>query len=143
MDTFMAKKSDVKRNWYVIDAAGKNLGRVATKAASVLRGKHKAIYTPHVDCGDYVIIINAEKVNLTGNKLDQKMYYNHSGYPGGLRERNAKEMIENYPEEMMERAIKGMLPKGRLGRAMGKKLFVYRGSEHKHEAQKPITMELK
>ena len=143
MDTFMAKKSDVKRNWYVIDAAGKNLGRVATKAASVLRGKHKAIYTPHVDCGDYVIIINAEKVNLTGNKLDQKMYYNHSGYPGGLRERNAKEMIENYPEEMMERAIKGMLPKGRLGRAMAKKLFVYRGSEHKHEAQKPIAMEIK
>ena len=143
MDTFMAKKSDVKRNWYVIDAAGKNLGRVATKAATILRGKHKAIYTPHVDCGDYVIIINAEKVNLTGNKLDQKMYYNHSGYPGGLRERNAKEMIENYPEEMMERAIKGMLPKGRLGRAMGKKLFVYRGSEHKHEAQKHITMELK
>ena len=143
MDTFMAKKSDVIRNWYVIDAEGKNLGRVATKAATILRGKHKAIYTPHVDCGDYVIIINAEKVNLTGNKLDQKMYYNHSGYPGGLRERNAKEMIENYPEEMMERAIKGMLPKGRLGRAMGKKLFVYRGSEHKHEAQKPIVMELK
>ena len=104
MDTFMAKKSDVKH---------------------------------------YVIIINAEKVNLTGNKLDQKMYYNHSGYPGGLRERNAREMIENYPEEMMERAIKGMLPKGRLGRAIGKKLFVYRGSEHKHEAQKPITMEIK
>ena len=142
MDTFMAKKSDVKRNWYVIDAEGKNLGRVASKAATVLRGKHKAIYTPHVDCGDYVIIINAEKVNLTGNKLDQKMYYNHSGYPGGLRERNAREMIENYPEEMMERAIKGMLPKGRLGRAMAKKLFVYRGSEHKHEAQKPITMEI-
>ena len=143
MDTFMAKKSDVKRNWYVIDAEGKNLGRVATKAATILRGKHKAIYTPHVDCGDYVIIINAEKVNLTGNKLDQKMYYNHSGYPGGLRERNAREMIENYPEEMMERAIKGMLPKGRLGRAMGKKLFVYAGSEHKHDAQKPIAMEIK
>lgn len=143
MDTFMAKKSDVIRNWYVIDAEGKNLGRVASKAATVLRGKHKAIYTPHVDCGDYVIIINAEKVNLTGNKLDQKMYYNHSGYPGGLRERNAREMIENYPEEMMERAIKGMLPKGRLGRAMAKKLFVYRGSEHKHEAQKPIAMEIK
>lgn len=143
MDTFMAKKSDVIRNWYVIDAEGKNLGRVASKAATILRGKHKAIYTPHVDCGDYVIIINAEKVNLTGNKLDQKMYYNHSGYPGGLRERNAREMIENYPEEMMERAIKGMLPKGRLGRAMAKKLFVYRGSEHKHEAQKPIAMEIK
>ena len=143
MDTFMAKKSDVIRNWYVIDAEGKNLGRVASKAATILRGKHKAIYTPHVDCGDYVIIINAKKVNLTGNKLDQKMYYNHSGYPGGLRERNAREMIENYPEEMMERAIKGMLPKGRLGRAMAKKLFVYRGSEHKHEAQKPIAMEIK
>ena len=143
MDTFMAKKSDVIRNWYVIDAEGKNLGRVASKTATILRGKHKAIYTPHVDCGDYVIIINAEKVNLTGNKLDQKMYYNHSGYPGGLRERNAREMIENYPEEMMERAIKGMLPKGRLGRAMAKKLFVYRGSEHKHEAQKPIAMEIK
>ena len=143
MDTFMAKKSDVKRNWYVIDATGISLGRVASKAATILRGKHKAIYTPHVDCGDYVIIINAEKVNLTGNKLDQKMYYNHSGYPGGLRERNAKTMIEKYPVEMVERAIKGMLPKGRLGRAMGKKLFVYRGSEHKHEAQKPITMELK
>ena len=143
MDTFMAKKSDVKRNWYVIDATGKSLGRVASKAATILRGKHKAIYTPHVDCGDYVIIINAEKVNLTGNKLDNKIYYNHSQYQGGLRERNAKEMIENYPEEMMERAIKGMLPKGRLGRVMGKKLFVYRGSEHKHEAQKPIVMELK
>ena len=143
MNSYMQKKETVERKWYVIDAEGKNLGRVATKAATILRGKHKAIYTPHVDCGDYVIIINAEKVNLTGNKLDQKMYYNHSGYPGGLRERNAREMIENYPEEMMERAIKGMLPKGRLGRAMAKKLFVYRGSEHKHEAQKPITMEIK
>ena len=142
MDTFMAKKSDVIRNWYVIDAEGKNLGRVASKAATILRGKHKAIYTPHVDCGDYVIIINAEKVNLTGNKLDQKMYYNHSGYPGGLRERNAREMIENYPEEMMERAIKGMLPKGRLGRQMYRKLFVYAGEEHPHMAQKPVKMDI-
>ena len=141
MDTFMAKKSDVIRNWYVIDAEGKNLGRVASKAATVLRGKHKAIYTPHVDCGDYVIIINAEKVNLTGNKLDQKMYYNHSGYPGGLRERNAKTMIEKYPVEMVERAVKGMLPKGRLGRSTYKKLFVYAGSEHPHMAQKPVTMD--
>jgi large subunit ribosomal protein L13 len=133
----MAKKSDVKREWFVIDAEGKNLGRVASKAATILRGKHKAIYTPHVDCGDYVIIINADKVNLTGNKLDDKMYYNHSGYPGGLRERSARVMRENYPEEMLERAVKGMLPKGRLGRAMIKKLFVYAGSEHKQQAQQP------
>ena len=143
MDTFMAKKSDVIRNWYVIDAEGKNLGRVASKAATILRGKHKAIYTPHVDCGDYVIIINAEKVNLTGNKLDQKMYYNHSGYPGGLRERNARTMVEQYPVEMMERAIKGMLPHNRLGRQMYKKLFVYAGSEHKQMAQKPEVLEVK
>ena len=142
MNTFMAKKSDVKREWFVIDAAGKNLGRVASKAATILRGKHKAIYTPNVDCGDYVIIINAEKVNLTGNKLDDKMYYNHSDFPGGLRERTAREMREKYPEEMLERAIKGMLPKGRLGRAMNKKLFVYRGSEHKHQAQQPKELKL-
>ena len=141
MNTFMAKKSDVKREWFVIDAEGKNLGRVASKAAHILRGKHKAIFTPHVDCGDYVIIVNADKVNLTGNKLDAKMYYNHSGYPGGLRERTARVMREKYPEEMLERAVKGMLPKGRLGRAMGKKLFVYRGSEHKHQAQQPKNLE--
>jgi large subunit ribosomal protein L13 len=142
METFMAKKSDVKRDWYVIDAEGQTLGRLASKVATVLRGKHKAIYTPHVDCGDYVIVINAEKVKLTGNKLDQKMYYNHSGYPGGLRERNAKVMIEKYPEEMVERAIKGMLPHGRLGRQMYKKLFVYKGSEHKHQAQQPKELKM-
>ena len=142
MNTFMAKKSDVKREWFVIDAAGKNLGRVASKAATILRGKHKAIYTPNVDCGDYVIIINASKVNLTGKKLDNKMYYNHSDYPGGLRERTAREMRENYPEEMLQRAIKGMLPKGRLGRAMNKKLFVYAGSEHKQQAQQPKELKL-
>ncbi len=142
MKTFMQKKETVKRDWYIIDADGKNLGRVATKAAQILRGKHKATFTPHVDCGDYVIIINASKVNLTGNKLNDKMYYNHSGYPGGLRERDAKTMIENYPEEMMERAIKGMLPKNKLGRAMIKKLFVYAGSEHKQQAQKPIEMKI-
>ena len=142
MKTFMAKKSDVKRDWYVIDAEGQTLGRLASKVATVLRGKHKAIYTPHVDCGDYVIVINAEKVKLTGNKLDQKMYYNHSGYPGGLRERNAKVMIEKYPEEMVERAIKGMLPHGRLGRQMYKKLFVYKGSENKHQAQQPKELKM-
>ena len=142
MKTFMQKKETVERKWYVIDAEGKNLGRVATKAAHILRGKHKPTFTPHIDCGDYVIIVNASKVNLTGSKLDNKMCYNHSGYPGGQRERNAKTMIENYPEEMMERAIKGMLPKGRLGRAMYKKLFVYAGSEHNHQAQKPIEMKI-
>ena len=143
MKTFMQKKETVERNWYVVDATGKTLGRLATQVASVLRGKNKPTYTPHVDCGDYVIVVNADKVVLTGNKLEDKKYYNHSGYPGGLRERTAKEMIEKYPEEMVERAIKGMLPHGRLGRAMGKKLFVYRGSDHKHEAQKPVALEIK
>lgn len=138
----MQKKENVERKWYVIDAEGQNLGRVATKAATLLRGKHKVIFTPHVDCGDYVIVINASKVNLTGNKLEDKKYYNHSGYPGGLRERTAKVMIEKYPEEMLERAIKGMLPHNRLGRKMGTKLFVYAGSEHKHSAQKPEKIEL-
>ena len=142
MKTFMQKKENIERKWYVIDAEGKNLGRLATKAATVLRGKHKVTYTPHVDCGDYVIVINASKVNLTGNKLNDKMYYNHSGYPGGLRERNAQTMIEKYPEEMVERAIKGMLPHNRLGRQMAKKLFVYAGSEHKHSAQQPTEMKV-
>ena len=136
-NTYMQKKEEVVRNWYVIDAEGVNLGRLATKVATVLRGKHKPTYTPHIDCGDCVIVINAEKVNLTGNKLNDKIYYNHSGYTGGLRERTAKEMIEKYPVEMIERAVKGMLPKGRLGRQMYTKLFVYAGSEHPHAAQKP------
>ena len=137
MNTFMAKKSDVKREWFVIDAEGKNLGRVASKAATILRGKHKAIYTPNVDCGDYVIVINASKINLTGKKLDDKVYFNHSDYPGGVRLRTARQMKENYSEEMIQRAVKGMLPKGRLGREMIKKLFVYAGSEHKQQAQQP------
>lgn len=143
MKTFMQKKETVERKWYVVDAEGKTLGRLATQVATVLRGKNKPTYTPHIDCGDYVIVINAEKVVLTGNKLEDKMYYNHSGFPGGLRERNAKTMIEKYPEEMVERAIKGMLPHNALGRAMGKKLFVYAGTDHKHEAQKPEVMEVK
>ena len=142
MKSFMQKKENVERKWYVVDAEGQTLGRLATKVATVLRGKHKVTYTPHVDCGDYVIVINAEKVKLTGNKLEDKMYYNHSGFPGGLRERNAKTMLNNYPEEMVERAIKGMLPHTRLGRAMAKKLFVYAGTDHKHAAQKPETMEI-
>ena len=142
MKTFMQTKETVDRKWYVIDAENLPLGRVATKAATVLRGKHKATFTPHIDCGDYVIIINADKVKLTGNKVNDKMYYNHSGFPGGLRERNAKTMLEKYPEEMVERAIKGMLPNGPLGRQMYRKLFVYAGSEHNHAAQKPETITL-
>jgi len=142
MKTFMLRKEDATTKWYIIDAEGKNLGRVATKAAHILRGKHKVTYTPHINCGDAVIITNASKVNLTGDKLNKKIYYNHSGYPGGLRERTAKVMKESYPVEMVERAIKGMLPKGRLGRQMYKKLFVFEGETHKHEAQKPEKIEL-
>ena len=142
MKSYMQKKETVERKWYVIDAEGKPLGRVASKAAHILRGKHKATYTPHIDCGDYVIIVNASKVLLTGNKLEDKKYYSHSQYPGGFRTRTAKEMIEKYPEEMVEKAVKGMLPKNRLGRAMYKKLFVYAGSDHKHMAQKPSEMDV-
>ena len=143
MNSYMQKKETVNRKWYVIDAEGQVLGRVAAKAAHILRGKHKATYTPHIDCGDYVIIINAEKAVLTGNKLEDKMYYNHSMYPGGLRVRSAKVMKEQYPVEMVERAVKGMLPHNRLGRQMYKKLFVYAGNEHPHMAQKPEVMEIK
>ena len=143
MTSYMQKKETVERKWYVIDAEGKALGRVASLAATYLRGKHKPTYTPHIDCGDNIIIINAEKVNLTGNKLDKKMYYNHSQYLGGLRERTARTMREEYPVEMVERALKGMLPHNRLGRQMYKKLFVYAGNEHKQMAQKPEVLEVK
>lgn len=143
MTSYMQKKETVKRDWYVIDAEGKALGRVASLAATYLRGKHKPTYTPHIDCGDNIIIINAEKVLLTGNKENTKKYYNHSMYAGGLRERTAKVMRERYPEEMVERAVKGMLPHNRLGRQMYKKLFVYKGATHKHEAQKPVALEVK
>ena len=143
MKSYMQKKETIERKWYVIDAEGKPLGRVASKAAHVLRGKHKATFTPHIDCGDNIIIINAEKVNLTGNKLENKMYYNHSQYVGGLRERTAKVMREQYPVEMLERAVNAMLPHNRLGREMAKKLFVYAGNEHKQMAQKPEVLEVK
>ena len=143
MTSYMQKKETVERKWYVIDAEGKALGRVASLAATYLRGKHKPTYTPHIDCGDNIIIINAEKVNLTGNKLNDKMYYNHSMYPGGLRERTARTMREEYPVEMVERAVKGMLPHNRLGRQMYKKLFVYAGNDHKQMAQKPEVLEVK
>ena len=142
-NTFMQKKETVERNWYVIDAEGVNLGRLATRVADVLRGKHKPTFTPHIDCGDFVIVVNASKVNLTGNKLNDKIYYNHSGYTGGLRERTAKEMRENYSVEMIERAVKGMIPHTRLGRQVAKKLFVYEGAEHPHMAQKPVEMKVK
>lgn len=142
MKTFMLRKEDALTKWYVIDAEGQNLGRVATKAAHILRGKHKVTFTPHVNCGDAVIVINASKVNLTGDKLNKKIYYNHSGFPGGLRERTAKTMKESYPVEMVERAIKGMLPKTRLGRDMFRKLYVYENETHNHEAQKPEKIEL-
>ena len=143
MKSYMQKKETVERNWYVIDATDIALGRLATKAASMLRGKHKATYTPHIDCGDYIIITNASKVKLTGDKLNKKLYYNNSGYTGGLRTRTAKEMISKYPVEMVETAIKGMLPNGRLGRQMYKKLFVYEGETHPHMAQKPVVVEVK
>ena len=142
MKTFMLKKEDIKRKWYIIDAEDQVLGKIASKAAHILRGKHRPDFTPHVDCGDYVIIINANKVKLTGDKLDEKMYYNHSGFPGGLRTRSARVMKENYSTEMVERAIKGMLPKTPLGREMFRKLFVYENSEYKQTAQKPEKLEL-
>ena len=142
-NTYMQKKETVERNWYVIDAEGVNLGRLATRVADVLRGKHKPTFTPHIDCGDFVIVVNASKINLTGNKLNDKIYYNHSGYTGGLRERTAKEMRENYPVEMIERAVKGMIPHTRLGRQVAKKLFVYEGASHPHMAQKPVEMKIK
>ncbi len=138
--TYMAKAGEVDRKWYVIDAAGKPLGRVATQAAAILRGKHKTTYTPNVDCGDFVIVINAKDVVLTGNKKSQKMYHRHSGYPGGLKSTPYGELLEKRPSFMMERAIKGMLPHNRLGRQMFRKLKVYDGVEHPHQAQKPEAL---
>ena len=140
--TTMIKKEQINRKWYVIDAQDKPLGRLASEIAEVLTGKNKAIYTPNVDCGDYVIVLNAKAVKLTGNKLETKNYYNHSQSSGGLRTRSAKTMIQNYPVEMFERAVWGMLPKGRLGRQIYKKLFVYEGNEHPHTAQQPETLDV-
>ncbi|HET7657643.1 MAG TPA: 50S ribosomal protein L13 [Bacillales bacterium] len=140
--TYMAKTSEVERKWLVVDAEGQTLGRLASEVASILRGKHKPTFTPHVDTGDHVIIINAEKIHLTGKKLTDKKYYNHSGHPGGLKEKTALEMRTTRPEKMLEITIKGMLPHTKLGRAMAKKLHVYRGAEHQHHAQKPEAYEL-
>ena len=137
MKSYIAKPQEVERQWYVLDAEGKTLGRLASEAASILRGKKKPIYTPHVDCGDYVIIINAEKIEVTGKKRKEKIYKRHTGYPGGLKEITFEKLLEKKPEEILRHAVKGMLPKGPLGRDMAKKLKVYAGPEHKHEAQKP------
>ena len=137
MQTYMANPDKIERKWYVVDADGCTLGRLASGVASVLRGKNKPQFTPHVDTGDYVIIVNADKIKVTGKKLEQKIYYNHSDYVGGMRETTLKEMLAKKPERVIELAVKGMLPKGPLGRSMYTKLFVYAGPEHKHEAQKP------
>jgi len=142
MKSFIAKPHEVERKWYVVDAEGKTLGRLATEVASVLRGKHKPIYTPHVDTGDYVIIVNAEKIDVTGRKREQKMYRHHTGFPGGLKEVTFAKMLEKKPETIVKQAVKGMLPNGKLGRQMYTKLKVYCGPEHKHEAQKPEVLEV-
>ena len=142
MKSYMASPSDVERKWYVVDAEGKTLGRMASEIASILRGKKKPIYTPHIDTGDYVIVVNAEKVVTTGKKLNQKIYYHHSEYVGGMKEATLQEMLNKKPEYVITHAVKGMLPKGPLGRHMLKKLFVYAGPEHKHAAQNPEALEI-
>jgi large subunit ribosomal protein L13 len=139
--SFIAKPAEVERKWYVVDADGKNLGRMASQIAAVLRGKNKPTYTPHVDCGDYVIVINAEKVAVTGKKRQEKIYKRHTGYPGGLRELTFEQLMEKHPEEVVKHAIKGMMPTGKLGRQMYKKLKVYAGPEHNHQAQKPEVLD--
>ena len=140
MKSYMASPATIERKWYVVDATGYTLGRLASEVAKVLRGKNKAIFTPHIDTGDYVIIVNAEKIKVTGKKLDQKIYYHHSDYVGGMKETTLKEMLDKHPERVIEYAVKGMLPKGPLGRQMYKKLFVYAGPDHKHAAQKPEVL---
>ena len=140
MKSFMASPATIERKWYVVDATGYTLGRLTSEVAKILRGENNPIYTPHIDCGDYVIVTNASKIKVTGKKLEQKIYYNHSDYVGGMRETTLKEMLAKKPEKVIELAVKGMLPKGPLGRAMNKKLFVYAGPEHKHEAQKPEVL---
>lgn len=142
MKSFMASPSTITREWYVVDAEGKTLGRLASEIAKVLRGKNKPIFTPHMDCGDFVIVVNAEKIKVTGKKLNQKIYYHHSDYVGGMKETTLKEKLAKKPEQVIELAVKGMLPKGPLGRQMYKKLFVYAGPEHKHAAQQPKTLDI-
>jgi len=140
--TFTQKQEEIERDWYVIDAEGETLGRLASKIAPILKGKHKPIYTPHLDCGDFVVIVNAEKVRVTGRKLDQKFYHRHSGYPGGLTSISLRDQLDKHPERVLTAAIRGMLPKNKLGRRMIKKLKVYAGDEHPHQAQQPKPLEL-
>jgi len=140
--TFSAKPQDIERRWFVVDAQGQTLGRLATRIATVLRGKHKPIYTPHMDCGDYVIVVNADKIHVTGQKLEQKTYYRHSGYPGGLRQVSLRRQLQVHPDRVIEAAVRGMLPHNRLGRKMFKKLKIYAGPTHPHEAQQPTALEL-
>jgi large subunit ribosomal protein L13 len=140
--TYVTKPEDIERDWYVVDASGQTLGRLASEVAQIIRGKHKPTFSPAVDVGDYVIVVNAEKVHVTGRKLDQKMYYRHSGYPGGLKEFTLGRMLEEHPAQVIQLAVKGMLPKNKLGRKMIKKLKVYAGSEHPHQAQQPEALEL-
>ena len=142
MKTYSAKAESVERDWYIVDAADKTLGRLATEVASRLRGKHKPEYTPHVDTGDYIVVINAEKVTVTGNKATKKIYYSHTGYPGGIKDITFEKLMEKAPERALQSAVKGMLPKGPLGREMFRKLKIYVGSEHPHAAQQPQTLEL-
>ena len=140
MNSYMANPDKIERKWYVVDAEGQTLGRLSSEIAKVLRGKNKPVFTPHIDTGDYVIVVNAEKIKVTGKKMDQKIYYNHSDYVGGMKETTLKEMMDKKPERVIELAVKGMLPKGPLGRSMIKKLHVYAGSEHNHAAQKPEVL---
>jgi large subunit ribosomal protein L13 len=140
--TYSAKPQDIRREWLVVDAQGQTLGRLATHIATLLRGKHKPIYTPHLDCGDFVIVVNAEKIQVTGKKTEQKMYYRHSMYPGGLKQIDLRGQIEHHPERVIESAVRGMLPKNRLGRKLFKKLKVYAGPSHPHQAQQPKALEL-
>jgi large subunit ribosomal protein L13 len=142
VNTYVTKPNDIKRDWYVVDAQGQTLGRLATRIAAVLKGKHKPIYSPSMDTGDYVVVINAEKIVATGRKLDEKMYYHHTGYPGGLRQINLRDQLAKHPERVISAAVRGMLPHNRLGRAMFKKLKVFAGAEHPHAAHKPKTLEL-
>ena len=142
MKTYTARAEDLEREWFLVNAEGKTLGRLASEIAQVLRGKHKPIYTPHLDCGDFVIVVNAEKVRVTGRKLDQKMYYRHTGYPGGIKSISLRNQLQKHPERVLQAAVRGMLPKNRLGRKMLKKLKVYAGDSHPHKAQQPKSLEL-
>jgi large subunit ribosomal protein L13 len=142
MKTYVTKAGDVDQKWFVVDAEGVTLGRLSTQIATILRGKHKPIFNPSLDCGDYVVVVNAEKIQVTGRRMDQKMYYRHSGYHGGLTEISLRDQLQKYPNRVIEAAVKGMLPKNRLGRKLIKKLKVYAGPEHPHEAQQPVPLEI-